>query len=379
MTAEPTELVTAIHATAPRMTMNFAGAGSLALAWLHGVGGSSRTILEATDRYTPASLIEAVGFSPERFTSSRVAAALAEQAYRRARQLADDGGPLFGLGCTATIATDRAKRGEHRCQLAVRDGFGVVHYELTLRKGARDRRGEEALVSLLLLRAVADACGVLPGPELPLVAGEALTTSLESTPRAQAFAAGDHPWLLLRSDGRLEQEPAPRAVALFSGSFNPLHDGHRGLARVAAGHLGRPLLFELPLRNADKSEIALFEARRRALQFAGGHDVLLTRAPLFVEKAELFADSVFVIGADTAARIVAPRFYDDDPQQVRTALDELKATGARFLVTARQHGGELLTLAAAEVPAGYRDMFEALPEGAFRLDLSSTDIRAGWD
>jgi hypothetical protein len=47
------EFLTAIHATPHMMTMNFAGAGAQALAWLHSVGGSSRTILEATDRYVP--------------------------------------------------------------------------------------------------------------------------------------------------------------------------------------------------------------------------------------------------------------------------------------------------------------------------------------
>ena len=56
-----TELLTAVHATPHMMVMNFAGAGAEALAWLHSVGGSSRTILEATDRYVQTSFIEATG------------------------------------------------------------------------------------------------------------------------------------------------------------------------------------------------------------------------------------------------------------------------------------------------------------------------------
>ena len=210
MEPEIESLVTAIHATAPRMTMNFAGAGSQALTWLHGVGGSSRTILEATDRYTPASLIEAAGFTPERFTSGRVAAALATQAQARARHLVGDEGPLFGLGCSATIATDRAKRGDHRVAVAVRDAFGLAHYELTLHKGARDRTGEEELVSLVILRAAADACGVLPGPTLPLVEAEELKTRLDPAPPADAFAAKRLPWLLLTPAGELRDAGAPQ-------------------------------------------------------------------------------------------------------------------------------------------------------------------------
>jgi hypothetical protein len=378
MTPEIEALVTQIHATAPRMTMEFAGAGSQALTWLHGVGGSSRTILEATDRYTPASLIEAVGFTPERFTSSRVAAALAEHGFARARQLAPEGGPLFGLGSTATIATDRAKRGEHRVAVAVRDAFGVAHYRLTLRKGERDRSGEEELVSLLILRAVADACGALPGPTLPLGEGEEVESALDPLATADGWAAGRTPWLLLTPDGALSTEPPSAGGLIFSGSFHPLHAGHRELAEVASERTGRPLTFELPLVNADKSAIDLVEARRRALQFAGVAPVLLTRTPLFADKVDLFPGSTFVIGADTAERIVAPRFYDHDPELLRAALADLQGAGANFLVAARHHRGELITLDDIAVPEGFEGLFEALSEESFRRDVSSSMIRRDW-
>ena len=186
------ELVAAIHTQPQRMVLNFAGAGSQALAWLHGLGGSSRTILEATDRYTATSLIGAVGFTPERFTSLQVAKALAENGERRAAtSLATR--PLFGLGCTATIATDRAKQGDHRCAVAVRSALGTAGYELTLIKGARDRTAEEELVSLVILKATADAKGVLGGPDLPLLDGERFTQTFSPRSPFDRFAAGGCP------------------------------------------------------------------------------------------------------------------------------------------------------------------------------------------
>lgn len=372
------ELVRRIHATAPRMTMDFAGAGAQALAWLHAVGGSSRTILEATDRYAPASLVEAVGGVPERFTSPEVARALAAHALARARALAPEGGPLFGVGLTATIATDREKRGAHRLALATRDGLGTATYGLELAKGARDRAGEEALVSRLVLRAVADACGVLGAPPVRLLPGERLERGFEPEGLLARFVAGEIPWLLQRPDGTPSRD-GPGPAALLSGSFHPLHEGHRRLAAAAAAHSGREVVFELPIANADKAAITPFVARRRAAQFLGRAPVLLSRAPLFVDKARLWPGVLFVVGADTAERLTAPRFYDGDPARAEAALAELRAAGARFLVAVRRHRGRLMRLADARIPPAYRDLFEELPESVFRLDLSSTELRRAWE
>ena len=366
-----------IHATPHRMVMNFAGAGSQALMWLHSVGGSSRTVLEATDRYSPGSLVEAVGFTPQRFTSVKVAKALAATARARASVLGPQF-PVFGLGATATIATDRAKRGEHRCAVAVQDALGTVTYRLTLAKGLRDRAGEEELVSLVILKAVAEACGIVFS-ELPLAASEQLEQGYRPVPALAQLAAGGLDWLAIHPDGRLQTDGALGeglgGAALLSGSFNPLHDGHRALARVAQEHLGQPVFFELPLVNADKAAIDPAEARRRALQFAGSGPIVLSRAPLFSAKAELFPNTVFVVGADTAARLVAPRFYGNDPAALHAALDGLRRRGARFLVAGRRGAAGFETLRTLNLPPRYRDLFEELPETAFRADISSTELR----
>ena len=117
--ADLEKLIAAIHATPHKVVIEFAGAGAQALTWLHGVGGSSRTILEATDRYAATSLIDLLGFEPVQFTSLKVARAMATQAYIRACDLVDAGEPVTGLGGTATLATDRRKRWQHRGRVAV--------------------------------------------------------------------------------------------------------------------------------------------------------------------------------------------------------------------------------------------------------------------
>ena len=125
-----TDLVRALHATPQRAVIEVAGAGTLAVSWLHAVGGSSRTVLEATDRYCHASLAELLGAMPAAAVSSAVAAAMAAAALRRARRLAEPGTPVVGVGCTAALASDRPRRGADRAYVAVAAALGAAVTEL---------------------------------------------------------------------------------------------------------------------------------------------------------------------------------------------------------------------------------------------------------
>ena len=101
-------------------------------------------------------------------------------------------------------------------------------------------------------------------------------------------------------------------------------------------------------------------------------------AATFRAKAALFPGCVFVVGADTAARIVNPRYYGDDPAEVVRALDEIAAHGCRFFVGGRvDAAGRFVDVGGVTIPADYRDMFEGLGEREFRVDVSSTELRRG--
>jgi hypothetical protein len=112
-------------------------------------------------------------------------------------------------------------------------------------------------------------------------------------------------------------------------------------------------------------------------QFAWRARVELTRAPTFLEKSRLFPGATFVVGADTAERLVATRYYGSDETRMVAALKEIADRGCRFLVAVRVDGaGRVRSLADVAVPAHLAALFTAIPESEFRLDTSSTDIRA---
>ena len=377
MDSELARVIDAIHASRRQAVIEFAGAGAQALAWLHGRAGSSRTVLEASDRYAPASLARALGAAPRQHVHPAVARSLASSALARGYALVGPREGLTGLGWTAAIGTGRRRRGDHRCHLALCDAAGISSFALHLEKGARTREEEERLVALLAVRALA---GGVPGgekPALPLGTGDRLEHRHEASTLLARVVGGDFAWLLRSPDGAEAPGRRLSGAVLLCGSFNPLHDAHRRLAEVAAGLLGRDPMFELGLVNADKAPIAEEEAERRAAQFAGYAPVLLTAEPRFADKVGWVRESVFVLGADTLARLVDPRFYVQDRAGMRDAFARIRESGCRFLVAARldPSSGRVRTLSDCPVPRDFERLFEAIPVEDFRMDLSSTELR----
>ena len=115
----------------------------------------------------------------------------------------------------------------------------------------------------------------------------------------------------------------------------------------------------------------------RLSQFAGRYPVYAANAPTFNQKARLYPGAVFVVGFDTAERVIQPRYYGDSRANMLAALDELRARGNRFLVAGRlDDNGLFHELPELNLPTGYETLFEAIPARLFRHDVSSTEIRA---
>lgn len=353
------------------------GGGAGLAAWLLSVPGASRGVLEVVVPYHEESLGQFLGCRPESFCSAQTARLLAHRALERARWLAA-GRRLAGVACTASLRSDRPKRGPHRLHTAICRPGQMDSWSLTLTKEARSRAEEEEVVARVLLNLVLTSLGVSEPVPVPLLPGEEVEAATGAGEGVLAdFLAGVSPALFAGVDGQLRPD-GPRPELLLPGSFNPLHQGHWELARVAAEICGRPATFELTVINADKPPLDAEDVRCRLVPFSWRAPVWLTRFPTFAEKAGFFPGVVFAIGADTAARIVQPRFYGDSEERMLRALEEIRQRGCRFLVAGRVAAeGRFLGLEDLQIPARMRDLFQPIPASRFRLDISSTALRAG--
>jgi hypothetical protein len=196
---------------------------------------------------------------------------------------------------------------------------------------------------------------------------------LDSPLRSLAeLQSGNTSWVAFRAGQRLTEPSAPQAV--FPGSFNPLHAGHRQLAHIAAARLATSVAFELALLNVDKDPLNPHEVMTRLTQFCPESVVLVTRSPTFVEKARLFPAATFIVGIDTLVRLVDPGYYPSAKRRDE-ALEEIVAQGCRFLVFGRLHRGQFLTLADLSLPPGLARICTGIAESEFRADLASRDLR----
>ncbi|GLJ30165.1 hypothetical protein SUGI_0596700 [Cryptomeria japonica] len=69
--------------------------------------------------------------------------------------------------------------------------------------------------------------------------------------------------------------------------------------------------------NVDKPPLTLKQIKDRVKQFeAIGKTIITTNQPYFYKKAKLLPDSTFIIGADTVARVVDPKYYGDNYERM---------------------------------------------------------------
>jgi hypothetical protein len=398
------ELIERFHAASVCSAWAVTGGGLEAVARLLRVPGASATVREVSVPYAAEALAEYLGANPERACSAETARALAARAMDRASQsvgAAGEGRSAWGIGLTAALVSSRPKRGEHRAHWALQSPDVTLSATLVLEKGARSRAEEDAVVGRACLFTTLPFASGLPSwipdqtivasgfaggiwdveltarelPDVGLLPGEKVTLRVvPSCPRILELRRSGRPPVWYHGGRLVSESSRPPVRGLLSGSFNPLHEGHRGLQAVAQQRLGGPVGFELSIWNVAKPPLDDLTISERLAQF-GEDTVVLSAAATFAEKATHFPSTVFVIGEDTFVRVLDPRFHGGDWEGVVTALESVRQNSCRFLVAGRVAGSQFVTLEDCGVPAEFADLFDGLTEAEFRIDRSSTELR----
>jgi hypothetical protein len=175
--------------------------------------------------------------------------------------------------------------------------------------------------------------------------------------------------------------PASQAV-LLCGTFNPLHDGHRGMASTIEFQTGKTVVYSTTADSLHKPPLKVTElldraARAKIDHWEGRrHPILFTRNdPLFIDKARLYPGISFAIGLDTMERMLDAKWYGNGIDGLCATLAEIKRLGCRFYVFGRLIGESYRGVNDISLPgflSDYNDMFQGLPG---RWDISSTQLR----
>ncbi|KAL3636052.1 hypothetical protein CASFOL_020599 [Castilleja foliolosa] len=371
MDASARAMVEAIHANPTQAVLYLSGGASQALGWLMSVPGASNTVLETVVPYSRMSMIQLLGKVPAQFASRQTAEEMALMAYNRAIKLSQPGLPALGVGFSGSLAGKLPKLGDHRFHVSTRTSDKLWASSVTLSKGLRTREEEDNISSRFLLKAIAYAIKApasfvsgLTNSEIP----EEFEMQFDEDRELEQLISGQ---ICFKDMSKAERK------IILSGSFNPLHDGHIKLLEVASSILGEGYpCFELSAVNADKPPLTTSQIKQRVRQFEKvGKTIIISNQPYFYKKAELFPGSAFVIGADTAARLIDPKYYGNDYGKMLDILLGCKTTGCVFLVGGRNVGGDFKVLDDFNIPGELRDMFVPIPPEKFRMDISSTEMR----
>jgi hypothetical protein len=367
-------LINAIHLAQGKGVIITTGGGTGAFPMLMAPGGASNTILSLLVPYDARETAQLLGQMPNKLVSTQAARQLCAKAYQRAGDLCEE--LYFGIGATAVLQrTPEEREGRvHEIIISGQNSEGLCLEYHWSRVGTGQvpsvrRLGEEELMSNLIVLMVAS----LKGVETQLSAHFAEMGPVQikeyhhDSETLTAWEVWDQKPV---EDICWEQDPP---MVLMPGSFNPVHAGHLQMMTVAEQMLGKPVALELCVANVDKAPLSFLEEHERlegiARSVPDGTRIFITRAPRFMDKANLFPCALFVVGYDTATRIVDPKYAD--LSAVQSTFERLHT---RFLVFGRQTT-EGFQCSHQGFPEFFRDIAVMVPEAVFRSDVSSTQLR----
>ena len=302
---------------------------------------------------------------PDHYCSLNTSLSMAANAYKKCMQIDPEYKKkyLIGISVTASLATTYTKIGDHKFYISVQTESFTKSIECLLIKGSRSREEEEQLITEYVLSLVAECCDIKKNmphhDEIPIIH----TIKAEKSWKK-----------LLNNDVNFISSDRSTPELIFPGSFNPLHDGHLRMRELAEKKTGMRATFEICARNADKPPLTFHEIKRTLDQFTDNDSWVMTSAGRFSEKAEMFPNSVFIIGADTLMRVFDEKFYSNKKDML-DHIDRFNDHNINFLVFGRKVNKKFISLRDIVIPENIKNRCTGFEEGSFRDDISSTELR----
>ena len=359
------DIVKSIHDSPFKLTYVSSGGGTNAISSLLEVPGASNTILESYIPYSKESMNTFLNKEPDHYCALETCLSMAANAYKKSKEIDNISKSkyLLGVAITANLTTTYEKRGEHKFFIVVQAYDYTKYLECFLDKGKRTREEEEALITAYAISLIAESCGFKF--DLPKHDEEVKIETINA----------EKPWKKLFNNkvGFITNNQNKHEL-IFPGSFNPLHEGHIKMKELAEKKTGMHTTFEICANNADKPPLTFYEIKRTIEQFQNNESWMLTSAGRFSEKAEMFPNTVFIIGADTLMRVFDEKFYKSY-KDMMLHIDRFNDHNINFLVFGRKVVDKFICLDDIKIPDSIKDRCTGFDETIFRDDISSTKLR----
>jgi len=352
------------------------GGGVKALDWLLSVPGASNRILEVVVPYSGPSLRKYLGKSIKRSVSLETALILADKAYQEAKHKHPGKNGFVGIGVTASLDTNRLKRSQNKFYMVAKSDKKLLgNCVIFSKEGSRDRASQDNITSLAILSLMYEVVGLQSKIEFNLSNQDKLIRYSKLEDILEGFLQGKKEYIFVDSSG-LASDYLNFEGGIISGSFNPLHQGHIGMMESGSKVLkDTDVIFELSISNVDKPDLDRKELIRRISQFEGLSGIIITHAPMFIEKSRLFPGCKFIVGIDTMERILDKKYYQSKTDFTNT-ISEFKKLSIEFLVAGRTDiDGRFKALNDIGIEKSFKSSVSEIPESDFRVDISSRDLR----